>query len=63
MLDLLLHKFPHNKVIGYDTDCVFFNGTLSEIPYSVLEMFGPEPGQVHEDGYYYDVFHKASKSY
>ena len=26
-------------------------------------MFGDEPGQVHEDGYYRNVYHRASKSY
>lgn len=62
-LDKLLHQFPHDKVIGYDTDCVFFAGTKNALPYTVLDMFGDNPGQVHEDGYYRDVFHRASKSY
>lgn len=62
-LDKLIHLFPHNKVIGFDTDCVFFAGSKNALPYPVLELFGDNPGQVHEDGYYRDVFHKASKSY
>lgn len=62
-LDKLLHQFPHDKVIGYDTDCVFFAGSRNALPYSVLDMFGDNPGQVHEDGYYRNVYHKASKSY
>ena len=63
MLDYLLHQFPHDKVIGYDTDCVFFAGTHNALPYAVLSMFGDNPGQVHEDGFYRDVYHRASKSY
>lgn len=62
-LDKLIHLFPHNKVIGFDTDCVFFAGSKNALPYPVLELFGDNPGQVHEDGYYRDVYHKASKSY
>ena len=62
-LDKLLHMFPHDKVIGYDTDCVFFAGTKNALPYAVLDILGDNPGQVHEDGYYRDVYHKASKSY
>ena len=63
MLNNLLHKFPHERVVGFDTDCVFFAGTKNAIPYAVQEMFGDEPGQVHEDGYYRNVYHKASKRY
>ena len=62
-LDNLLHKFPKKRVIGFDTDCVFFAGTKNAIPYAVQEMFGDEPGQVHEDGCYRNVYHRASKSY
>ena len=63
MLDKLLHMLPHDKVIGYDTDCVFYEGTKNSLPYEVLDMFGPEMGQLHDDGFYVDVFHNASKSY
>ena len=62
-LDELLHKFPKQRVIGFDTDCVFFAGNRNAIPYAVQRMFGDEPGQVHEDGYYRNVYHRASKSY
>ena len=62
-LDELLHKFPKKRVIGFDTDCVFFAGNRNAIPYAVQRMFGDEPGQVHEDGYYRNVYHRASKSY
>lgn len=63
MLNDLLHMFPHDRVIGYDTDCVFFAGTKNALPYQVRCIMGDDPGQVHEDGYYRDVYHKASKSY
>lgn len=62
-LNKLLHLFPHNKVIGYDTDCVFFAGSHNTLPDDVLAMFGENPGQVHEDGFYRDVRHNASKHY
>ena len=62
-LDRLLHLFPHDKVVGFDTDCVFFAGSKNALPYSVYSMMGDNPGQVHEDGYYRNVYHKASKSY
>lgn len=62
-LNWLLHQFDHDKVVGYDTDCVFFAGTMNAIPQSVKDKFGDLPGQLHEDGIYRDVFHKASKSY
>ena len=62
-LNALLHAFPHDKVIGYDTDCVFFRGKPDEVPPSVLAKFGEEMGQLHFDGIYKNVIHKASKSY
>lgn len=55
--------FPKHTVIGYDTDCVFFSGRPNQIPAAVRALFGPEPGQLHEDGYYEKVYHRASKSY
>lgn len=63
MLNDLLHLFPYEKVIGYDTDCVFFEGTRNEIPFAVRQMMGDLPGQVHEDGYYKNTYHQASKFY
>lgn len=62
-LNWLLHQFDHDKVVGYDTDCVFFAGTMNAVPQSVKDKFGDLPGLLHEDGIYRDVFHKASKSY
>lgn len=62
-LNWLLHQFNHNKVIGYDTDCVFFAGTMEELPWTVANELGKEPGKLHEDGIYKNVYHKASKSY
>lgn len=63
LLNKLLHMFPHDKVIGYDTDCVFFEGTMEEVPQEVLDLIGDAQGQIHEDGYYVNVVHKASKFY
>lgn len=63
MLSELLHLFPHDKVIGYDTDCVFFEGTRNEIPFAVKQIMGDLQGQVHEDGYYRNTYHQASKFY
>lgn len=63
LLNGLLHEFPHDKVIGYDTDCVFFNGTPDEVPEKVLHRFGDGVGQLHFDGIYTNVRHLAAKQY
>lgn len=63
MLNKILHMFPHNKVIGYDTDCVFFAGKPEEVPHKVMKLFGDEIGQLHFDGIYKDVTHIACKNY
>ena len=62
-LNALLHLFPHDKVAGYDTDCVFFEGKPEEIPEEVVAKFGDGLGELHFDGIYKDVIHKASKVY
>lgn len=63
LLNKLLHMFPHDKVVGFDTDCVFFAGTMEELPKEVVALIGDLPGQVHEDGYYTNVTHESSKRY
>lgn len=62
-LSRLLHMFPHEKIIGYDTDSIHFAGTPEELPQGILDLFGNEPGQLHMDGYYKDVTHEAAKRY
>lgn len=62
-LNALLHMFPHDKIAGYDTDCAFFCGKPEEVPAAVLQQFGDGIGQLHFDGIYKDVIHRASKSY
>ena len=62
-LDALLHMLPHNKVAGYDTDCAFFCGKPEEVPARVMKLFGDGIGQLHFDGIFKDVIHRASKSY
>lgn len=63
LLNSLLHMFPKSKVAGYDTDCVFFKGKPEEISKKVMQKFGDAMGQLHFDGIYKDVIHKASKHY
>lgn len=63
LLNSLLHTFPHERVIGYDTDCVFFNGTPDEIPAKVMSRFGDGVGQLHFDGIYQKVRHLSPKQY
>lgn len=63
MLSALLHSFKYEDVIGYDTDAVFFNGLPTEVPEVVLKQFGDEPGQLHFDGIYHNVYHFAPKQY
>lgn len=62
-LNALLHMFPHDKIAGYDTDCAFFCGKPEEVPAAVIKLFGDGVGQLHFDGIYKDVVHKASKHY
>lgn len=62
-LDELLTLFSHDKVIGYDTDCVFFAGTPNEIPKIVEQRMGSEMGQLHYDGILENVTHVACKHY
>lgn len=62
-LDALLHMFPKDKVIGYDTDCVFFHGKPEEVPVEVLKKLGHGIGELHFDGVYKDVVHEKSKFY
>lgn len=62
-LDALLHMLPHDKVAGYDTDCAFFCGKPEEVPARVMKLFGDGIGELHFDGIYKDVVHRASKSY
>lgn len=62
-LNDLLHLFPADKVIGYDTDCVFFKGTPEEIPSQVKSFMGDGMGQLHFDGIYTNVRHLAPKQY
>ena len=62
-LNALLHMFPHDKIAGYDTDCAFFCGKPEEVPAAVIALFGDGIGQLHFDGIYKDVIHKASKHY
>lgn len=63
MLSALLHQFKFEDVIGYDTDAVFFAGSPTEVPEVVLKQFGDEPGQLHFDGIYHNVYHFAPKQY
>lgn len=63
LLNSLLHAFPYDKVIGYDTDCVFFHGKPEEVPQKVLSRFGDEIGQLHFDGIYTQVRHLSPKQY
>lgn len=63
LLNKLLHMFPHDKVIGYDTDCVFFAGKPEEVPAEVQALYGDLPGQLHLDGIYENATHSASKHY
>ena len=63
LLNAVLHMFPHNKIAGYDTDCAFFCGKPEEVPAAVIALFGDGIGQLHFDGIYKDVIHKASKHY
>lgn len=63
MLDRLLDMLPREKVIGYDTDAVFFAGTPEEIPQIIHRHCGPNMGQFHFDAILKDVTHVASKHY
>ena len=63
LLSSLLHAFPYDKVIGYDTDCVFFHGTPEQVPQKVLDRFGDGVGQLHFDGIYQNVRHLSAKQY
>ena len=63
MLNNLLHRIPYDKVIGWDTDAVFFKGTPAEVPTAVKVLYGPLPGQLHLDGNYRNVYHSAPRSY
>lgn len=63
LLDSILHMVPYEKVIGYDTDCLFFAGTPDEVPQKILKRFGDNPGQLHFDGIYTDVRHLSAKQY
>lgn len=63
MLDRLLDMIPREKVIGYDTDAVFFAGMPSDVPKIVHSCCGPEIGQFHFDAILKDVTHVASKHY
>ena len=63
LLNSLLHAFPYNKVIGYDTDCVFFKGKPDQVPQKVLGRFGDGVGQLHFDGIYEKVRHLSPKQY
>ena len=63
MLNNLLHRIPYDKVIGWDTDAVFFKGTPAEVPTAVKVLYGELPGQLHLDGNYSNVYHSAPKSY
>lgn len=63
MLDRLLDMLPKDKVIGYDTDAVFFAGQPEDIPEIVHKCCGPEIGQFHFDAVLKDVTHVASKHY
>ena len=63
LLNSLLHAFPYNKVIGYDTDCVFFHGTPDQVPEKVRSRFGDGVGQLHFDGIYTNVRHLSPKQY
>lgn len=62
-LDELLTLFPHDKVVGYDTDCVFFAGVPDEVPKVVMERMGDGMGQLHFDGILENVVHVACKHY
>ena len=62
-LSALLHSFPFEKIIGFDTDCVFFAGKPEEVPAVVMKQFGDGMGQLHFDGIYHDVRHLAPKQY
>ena len=62
-LSALLHSFPFEKIIGFDTDCVFFAGKPEEVPATVMKQFGDGMGQLHFDGIYHDVRHLAPKQY
>lgn len=63
LLDGLLHDCPYDKVVGYDTDCVFLRGTVADVPERVMKRFGDLPGQLHFDGIYTDVRHLSAKQY
>ena len=63
MLDRLLDMLPRNKVIGYDTDAVFFAGKPEDIPQIVHKCCGPNIGEFHFDAILKDVTHVASKHY
>lgn len=63
LLDSILHSFPFKKVVGYDTDCVFFAGTPEEVPQKILKRFGDNPGQLHFDGIYTNIRHLSAKQY
>lgn len=65
-LNRLLHMFKKEHVIGYDTDCAFINLPVHEVERlypQVVSRFGPGIGELHFDGLFSDVVHKASKSY
>lgn len=62
-LSALLHEFKFEDIIGYDTDAVFFKGLPTEVPEIVLKQFGDEPGQLHFDGIFHNVYHFAPKQY
>ena len=63
LLDGLLHDCPYDKVIGYDTDCVFLRGKPSDVPNRLMKRFGDLPGQLHFDGIYTEVRHLCAKQY
>lgn len=63
LLNKILHTVPKSQVVGYDTDCIFLNCKKDDVSPKLLKSFGDMPGQLHFDGIYKDVIHKASKSY
>ena len=64
LLNARLHELPHDRIVGYDTDGIFFAGTFDEIPFDfMVKYFGEEPGELHIDGDYDHVIHFAPRQY
>ena len=62
-LNDLLQFFNKEKVIGYDTDAIFFAGTKNMLREEIRNQFSDEIGGLHIDLKLINSFHKASKSY